>query len=227
MQQFLLAIILTLGFTSYYLYNQNKVLTANNIILENAIATQEEAIASIQADFVLQTTQMNELTLKSQAAEREMKRYTQFIQNYELASKILADPIEMERKINNELQNILWKKSRNLAVQLTLLIMVCSCSLIPTKQIEVTAKPLERMIVQPVMPREINLQEPMWIVITPDNWEDKLAMIEEQEGELVFLAMTIPDYEVMAYNMQELKRYINELKEVVVYYKTVTTNTEE
>ena len=107
MQQFLLAIILTLGFTSYYLYNQNKVLTANNIILENAIATQEEAIASIQADFVLQTTQMNELTLKSQAAEREMKRYTQFIQNYELASKILADPIKMERKINNGTKHIM------------------------------------------------------------------------------------------------------------------------
>ena len=107
MQQFLLAIILTLGFTSYYLYNQNKVLTANNIILENAIATQEEAIASIQADFVLQTTQMNELTLKSQAAEREMKRYTQFIQNYELASKILADPVEMERKINNGTKHIM------------------------------------------------------------------------------------------------------------------------
>ena len=107
MQQFLLAIILTLGFTSYYLFNQNKILTANNIILENAIATQEEAIASIQADFVLQTTQMNELTLKSQAAEREMKRYTQFIQNYELASKILADPIEMERKINNGTKHIM------------------------------------------------------------------------------------------------------------------------
>jgi hypothetical protein len=28
----------------------------------------------------------------------------------------------------------------------------------------------------------------------------------------------------MAYNMQELKRYIKELKEVVVYYRTVTTN---
>jgi len=73
------------------------------------------------------------------------------------------------------------------------------------------------------MPREIDLREPMWIVVTPDNWEEQLARIEEQEGELVFLAMTIPDYEVMAYNMQELKRYINELKEVVVYYRTVTT----
>ncbi len=40
---------------------------------------------------------------------------------------------------------------------------------------------------------------------------------------MVFLARSVPDYELMAYNMQELKRYINELKEVVVYYKTVTT----
>jgi len=105
--------------------------------------------------------------------------------------------------------------------------MVCSCSLIPTKQIEVTAKPLDRKIVQPIMPREINLQEPKWIVITPENWEEQLAMIEQQEGELVFLAMTIPDYEIMAYNMQEIKRYISELKDVVVYYRKVTTTKKE
>ena len=40
---------------------------------------------------------------------------------------------------------------------------------------------------------------------------------------IVFVAMSIPDYELMSYNMQELKRYINELKEVVVYYRKVTT----
>ena len=120
-------------------------------------------------------------------------------------------------------QNTLWKKSKKSAMLLMTLIMACSCSLIPTKQIEVTAKPLDRTIVQPIMPREIDLKEPMWIVVTPDNWEEQLAKIEKQEGELVFLAMTIPDYELMAYNMQELKRYINELKEVVVYYKKVTT----
>lgn len=72
------------------------------------------------------------------------------------------------------------------------------------------------------MPREIDLQEPMWIVVTPENYKEQLAFIEEQEGELVFLAMTIPDYEVMAYNMQEIKRYITELKDVVVYYRKVT-----
>ena len=101
--------------------------------------------------------------------------------------------------------------------------LACSCSLLPTKQIQVSAKPLERQIVQPIMPREIDLKQPQWIAVTPDNWEEQLAKIEEQEGELVFLAMTIPDYEVMAYNMQEIKRYITELKDVVVYYRKVTT----
>jgi hypothetical protein len=107
------------------------------------------------------------------------------------------------------------------------LIMACSCSLIPTKEIQVSAKPIERQIVQPIMPREIDLRQPEWIAVTPENWEEQLAKIEKQEGELVFLAMTIPDYEIMAYNMQEIKRYITELKDVVVYYRKVTTKKEE
>jgi len=107
MQQVFIGIILFLGFTTYYLFNENKTLAANNLALKGAIATQEEAIKSIQADFELQTTQMNELSLKSQAAQRELNRYTQFIQNYELAAKILADPTEMERKINNGTKHIM------------------------------------------------------------------------------------------------------------------------
>jgi len=127
-------------------------------------------------------------------------------------------------------QNMPSKKFRNSVLPLTILMMVSSCSLLPTRTIEVSAKPIERQIVQPIMPREIELTNPSWIVVTPDNWEDQLARIEEQEGELVFLAMTVPDYEVMALNMKELQRYITELKDVVVYYRKVTTeplNTEK
>jgi len=108
-----------------------------------------------------------------------------------------------------------------------ILMMACSCSLLPTKQIEVTAKPMDRTIVQPVMPREIDLKQVRWLTITPENFEEQFALIEEQEGELVFLAMTVPDYETMAYNMQEIKRYITELKDVVVYYRKVTVNKKE
>ena len=100
--------------------------------------------------------------------------------------------------------------------------MVCSCSLIPSKQIEVVAKPIDRVIAQPIMPREIDLKDPYWYVVSDKNIDEFLARVEKDQGQVVFVAMSVPDYELMAYNMQELKRYINELKEVVVYYRKVT-----
>ena len=107
MQQIFIGIILVLSFGSYYLYQENIKLKANNQKLEGAIATQEETLNAIQKDFELQTKQMNELSLKSQAAQKELNRYTQFIQNYELSKKILADPVDMQRKINNGTKHIM------------------------------------------------------------------------------------------------------------------------
>ena len=111
------------------------------------------------------------------------------------------------------------------AVISTVLMMACSCSLIPSKQqVEVISKPIERTIVQPIMPREIDLKDPYWYVVSDKNIEEFLTQIEKDQGQVVFVAMSVPDYELMAYNMQELKRYINELKEVVVYYRKVTVS---
>ena len=107
MNQFYIAIILVLGMSTYWFYSQNQVLTANNMQLEGAIATQEEAIASMKEDFTLQTEQLQVMTQKSQAAQRELNRYTQFIQNYQLTAKILENPVEMQRKINNGTKHIM------------------------------------------------------------------------------------------------------------------------
>ena len=107
MNQLLIGIILVLSLGGYYLYQENQTLQANNLALEGAIASQEEAIATLQSDFALQAGQLQEMTVKSQAAQKELNRYTQFIQNYELAAKIIADPVTMERKINNGTKHIM------------------------------------------------------------------------------------------------------------------------
>ena len=101
MNQLLIGVTLILAMASYYFYSENQKLAANNIALEGAIETQEAAIESLQNDFSLQTTQLQEQTKKSQAAQRELNRYSNFIKNYKLSAKILEDPVEMERKINN------------------------------------------------------------------------------------------------------------------------------
>ena len=116
------------------------------------------------------------------------------------------------------------KASKKLVGILTISMMACSCSLIPNKEVEIITKPIERNIVQPILPREIDLKEPYWYVVSQENIEEFLQRVEKEHGQVVFVAMSIPDYELMAYNMQELKRYIGELKEVVVYYRKVTTN---
>ena len=106
MNQVLIGILLVLGIFSYYLYSENATLKANNLALEGAIETQKEAMETMKNDFELQTTQLNEMTMKSQAAQRELNRYSDFIRNYRLTAKILDNPVEMERKINNGTKHI-------------------------------------------------------------------------------------------------------------------------
>ena len=47
-------------------------------------------------------------------------------------------------------------------------------------------------------------------------------MKEQNNGEVLFVATTIGDYKVMAEDMQELRRYIKQMGEVIIYYRNVT-----
>ena len=107
MNQFLIGIIIVLGLGGYWLYQENVTLKANNMALEGALATQQEALETMQNDFTLQTQQLNEMTIKSQNAQRELNRYSEFIRNYELSAKIMGDPVEMQRKINKGTKHIM------------------------------------------------------------------------------------------------------------------------
>lgn len=141
---------------------------------------------------------------------------------------------------------------------LAILTVISGCSLLQPREVEIITKPIELDIVQPVLPRPLNLKEPRWYVVSdakiveaclkdPETKkpncklgrEDKypegytyldrfIDDIKKQHGgDIVFVAMSVEDYELMAYNTQELKRYINQLGEVIVYYRNVTVNDEK
>ena len=100
----------------------------------------------------------------------------------------------------------------------------CSFLQQPPREVEIITKPVPINIVQPVMPRPLNLKEPKWYVVS-DKFEADIKKIHG--GDLVFVAMTVADYELMSYNTQEIKRYISQLGEVIIYYREVTTNEKE
>ena len=65
MQQMLIGIILVLGLGSYYLYNQNQVLSANNLALEGAVAEQQAAMNVMKENFEKQGKALNNLASRN------------------------------------------------------------------------------------------------------------------------------------------------------------------
>jgi len=126
----------------------------------------------------------------------------------------------------------MYLKALKATALLSTLLITSGCAILPTVTwgdpvepepiVKVVTKTVDKEIVQPIFPRGLELKEPFWYVVSKKNIDEFIARVEKEEGQLVFFAMTPSDYELMAYNMQEIKRYINEMKEVVVYYRTVT-----
>ena len=106
MNQLLVGIILVLSLGSYYLYLEKQVLQANNAQLETAVATQEEAIATMQNDFALQTKSLGELQAKSQATQLEMNRYLDIFKRHNLTKLAAAKPGLLEPRINKGTKNV-------------------------------------------------------------------------------------------------------------------------
>lgn len=101
------------------------------------------------------------------------------------------------------------------------------CSWLRPEPVIVT-KTIRVPIAQPVLPRGIDLYEPQFFVVSEKNLDEFLATMEKESDSIVFIAMTVADYELMAYNMQEIKRYVQQMQEVVVYYRrAVDVNNEQ
>ena len=99
MQQFLIGLIVVLGLSSYYLYNENKVLSTNNALLEGAVETQKETITTLQNDFATQTEGLLTIQSKNQAIEAEMNRYLDIFKRHNLTKLAAAKPGLIEPKI--------------------------------------------------------------------------------------------------------------------------------
>ena len=92
--------------STWYLWNANQTLVENNVKLESAIQMQEEAISSLQNDFALQTSQLNELQVKGQEIQKEMNRYLDIFKRHNLTKLAAAKPGLIEPKVNKATKEV-------------------------------------------------------------------------------------------------------------------------
>ena len=66
-------------------------------------------------------------------------------------------------------------------------------------------------------------------VVTEENFEDFKKRFMEENADFLFYSLSVRDYETLALNMADIKRYILQQKELIIYYEKAVapTSTEE
>jgi len=63
------------------------------------------------------------------------------------------------------------------------------------------------------------------VVVTEANLEEVIEKIKTTQGEFVLYAMTAQSFQALALNMEEIKRFIDQQNNVILYYeKSVSPN---
>ena len=105
---------------------------------------------------------------------------------------------------------------------LLLTLVLSSCSSWPQlKQIEVKTVEVERRIPVQNRPQPIKMNTTMkWWVVTEENFAEFKEKFEKENGDpLVAYVLSVRDYETLALNIAEIKRYIEQQKEIIIYYE--------
>ena len=56
-------------------------------------------------------------------------------------------------------------------------------------------------------------------VVTEQNFEEFKKRFIKENGDLVGYVLSVRDYETLAINMAEIKRYIEQQKHIIIYYE--------
>ena len=113
-----------------------------------------------------------------------------------------------------------WKNLLVLPLIVTLLLISgCGYFKNPLKEIEIKTVEVERVVPIQNHPRPVSLNDIYFYVVTEENFEDFQQRFVKENGQLVGYVLSVRDYETLALNMAEIKRYIQQQKEIIIYYE--------
>ena len=107
----------------------------------------------------------------------------------------------------------------SLLLATTLLISGCS-TFKPEKEIVTVTKLIERQIPTVSHPKQVQMNDIRIYVVSPtENFEEFKEEFEAKNGADSYIAISIKDYENLSKNFAELRRYIEQQKQIILYYE--------
>lgn len=106
------------------------------------------------------------------------------------------------------------------------ILLISGCSSTP-QRIEVSAKPVERPeLVLPNADR-LRMRSFDWVVLTPENFDEKVAELQRTGRPVVFFALTDKGYENIALNLSDIRAYIQQQAAIIAAYENYYKQSEQ
>lgn len=114
----------------------------------------------------------------------------------------------------------------SLLLVLTATVLLSSCSSIrPEPKIITVTEIVERQIPTVPGPKTVQLNDISIYVVSPEeNFEEFKKEFEAKNGADSYIAISVKDYENLSKNIAELRRYIEQQKQIILYYESAITN---
>ena len=106
-----------------------------------------------------------------------------------------------------------------------MLLVVTACSRTPIKEVVTVPTVVETPEIEaPTInivrrPDPVAMKDADIVVVTESNLEEVIERIKGTQGEFVLYAMTASSFEALALNLEQIKRFIEEQNEVILYYE--------
>ena len=100
MQQILIGLLVALGIFSYFIYQDNQTLKANNYKLEIAVEEQKVAMLAIKESYEKQGQSLMQMTAQNALIEEEKNKYLDIFRRHNLNQLAEAKPGLIEKSIN-------------------------------------------------------------------------------------------------------------------------------
>ena len=78
---------------------------------------------------------------------------------------------------------------------------------------------VERKIPVQNRPRPVSLNDIHFYVVTENTLEEFRQRFVEENGDFLFYALSVRDYETLALNMAEIKRFLEQQNQILIYYE--------
>ena len=104
---------------------------------------------------------------------------------------------------------------------LLLTLLLSSCGYIRKPEKEIVVKTIEVQKIVPIQPqpKPVDMIDVKFYVVTEENYAEFKEKFMKTNNDYVFYAVSVHDYENLAFNMAELYRYIRQQKEIIIYYE--------